>query len=87
MTSAPDLETDLNLLLGEIREEWEFTSALDAAALLKAHPVLAAHAFARAILEAENLSPYRESSWMRRLKRRFVQRYRADSISAASFTG
>jgi hypothetical protein len=85
MTPALDLETDLDNFLRELCEEWEFCGPLTANALLKAHPTLHSHVFARAVLEAAGMNPERESGWTRRLKRRFAQRYRDDGISAARF--
>lgn len=78
---APDLAADLDLLLEEIRVEWEFTNTLTGAEMLKGRRDMQSHVFARAIIEAEGMKPDREPSWMRRIKRRFVQRYRKDSIS------
>jgi hypothetical protein len=79
------LEADLEAFLQELSEEWEFAAMPDARALLKAYPILEAHRLARAVLEADGLKPDREPSWMRKIKRRFAQRYRADSISKDTF--
>jgi hypothetical protein len=85
MTEPLTLQADLEAFLKELGDEWEFAAMPDVNVLLKAYPVLEAHRLARAILEADGLVPDREPSWMRKIKRRFAQRYRADSISVATF--
>ena len=85
MTPATDLEADLAQFIHDLSAEWEFSGELNANALLKARPVLESHVFARALLEASGMRPDREPSWMRRVKRRFAQRYRGGSISAEQF--
>ena len=85
MARGPDLETDLNLFIDETAEDWGFNKRPDAAAILKGRAQVSALAFARAMVEADGMQPDREPSWVRRLKRRFGQRYRADAITAEEF--
>lgn len=71
----PDLEADLDILLSDMRTEWYFEAGLTAAELLKDGKPLTSKGFTEALLKAEGYKPENEPNMVRRIKRKFVQRY------------
>ncbi|WP_141688036.1 hypothetical protein [Bradyrhizobium paxllaeri] len=84
MKRKPDLSKDIDLLLDDLCREWGFCNRLTAADLLAHEAPLSANEFARAVLQAEGMNSELETSWMRRIKERFVDRYGA-SVSPESY--
>jgi hypothetical protein len=79
------LADDLNLLLGDLCTKWGFCNHLSGEQLVGEHDSLTAEAFADAVLLAEGLSPLTAVGHRRNLRRLFVTRYGAASISAAHY--
>jgi hypothetical protein len=71
----PDLDADLNILLSDMDTEWNFTAGLKAADLLEANKPLTSKRFTESLIKAEGLNPDNETNMVRRVKRKFVQRY------------
>jgi len=71
----PDLEADLNILLSDMDTEWNFTAGLTANDLLKSGKPLTSKVFTDSLIRAEGLNPDSETNMVRRVKRKFVQRY------------
>jgi len=71
----PELEADLDILLSDMDTEWNFTAGLKAAEILKDGKPLTSKRFTEALIKAEGLKPEEETNMVRRVKRKFVQRY------------
>jgi len=71
----PDLEADLDILLSDMDTEWNFTAGLKAKDLLKDGKPLTSKRFTEELIKAEGLKPEEETNMVRRVKRKFVQRY------------
>lgn len=71
----PELEADLDILLSDMDTEWNFTAGLRARDLLKDNKPLTSKRFTEELIRAEGLDPEDETNMVRRVKRKFVQRY------------
>lgn len=71
----PELEADLDILLSDMDTEWNFTAGLTAKELLKDGKPLTSKRFTEELIKAEGLKPENETNMVRRVKRKFVQRY------------
>ncbi len=71
----PDLEADLDILLGDLRSEWNFEADLTAKSLLDGGKPLTSKVFTEKLILAEGLKIEDETNMIRRVKRKFVQRY------------
>lgn len=71
-----DTDRDLQPFLDALCVEWGFCR-LRVEGLLEDGKSLTSPAFARAVLLAEGMDPDAEIAWMRKLKRRFSDRYGA----------
>ena len=74
----PNLADDLDILLAELCEEWDFCAGVSSADLLKDGKPLTSKRFTDTVILAEGMSLADEKNWARRIKRRFVQRYGQD---------
>ena len=72
---SPDLMEDLDLLLGLLRDEWDFEGGLRSSDLIEGSQSLTSKRFTDTVLDAESVLSGNRASWERRVKRRFVQRY------------
>ena len=72
---SPDLMEDLDLLLGLLRDEWDFEGGLRSSDLIEGSQSLTSKRFPDTVLDAESVLSGNRASWERRVKRRFVQRY------------
>jgi hypothetical protein len=84
MKRKPDLSNDLDSLLDDLCREWGFCNRLTAADLLTDGTPLGAGEFARAVLQAEGMNSEYETSWMRRIRERFIARY-GEFVSPESY--
>ena len=71
----PDLEGDLDLLLGDLCTEWGFCNQLTADELIANGGELTAEDFAACVLAAEAMNPEYEVEWRRRIRDVFRARY------------
>jgi hypothetical protein len=71
----PDLADDLDILLDELRDNWEFCAGVKGAELVKEGKMLTSKVFTETVILAEGMKLEDETNWIRRIKRRFVQRY------------
>jgi len=71
----PNLADDLDILLGELCTQWDFCSGLKGADLIKGDKMLTSKVFTETVILAEGMKLEDEKNWIRRIKRRFVQRY------------
>lgn len=71
----PELEADLDILLGDLRTEWYFEAGVTAKELLKDGKPLTSKRFTETVILAEGLKLAEETNMIRRVKRKFVQRY------------
>jgi hypothetical protein len=78
-------EADLDLLIGDLCTSWGFCNQPSAADLLGAGGAVEADAFAAAVLRAEGMDPELETSWRRRIRRAFADRYGRSQISERSY--
>lgn len=71
----PELEADLDILLSDMCTEWNLCAGVTAKDLLKDGKPLTSKRFTETLLLAEGLKLEDEGNAMRRVKRKFVQRY------------
>ena len=71
----PNLSDDLDILLGELCAEWDFCAGLKGTDLVKDGKMLTSKVFTETVILAEGMALKEEKNWIRRIKRRFVQRY------------
>ena len=71
----PNLADDLDILLGELCSEWDFCAGVKGADLIKNGKMLTSKVFTETVILAEGMTLKDEKNWIRRIKRRFVQRY------------
>ena len=71
----PNLADDLDILLGELCTQWDFCAGLKGADLIKGDKMLTSKVFTETVILAEGMKLEDEKNWIRRIKRRFVQRY------------
>ena len=71
----PNLADDLDILLGELCAEWDFCAGVKGADLIKNGKMLTSKVFTETVILAEGMTLKDEKNWIRRIKRRFVQRY------------
>lgn len=71
----PNLADDLDILLGELCTEWDFCAGVKGADLVKNGKMLTSKVFTETVILAEGMVLKDEKNWIRRIKRRFVQRY------------
>lgn len=71
----PDLADDLDILLAELCDNWDFCAGVKGAELVKEGKMLTSKVFTETIILAEGMKLEDETNWMRRIKRKFVQRY------------
>jgi len=71
----PNLADDLDILLGELCTEWDFCAGVKGADLIKNGKMLTSKVFTETVILAEGMTLKDEKNWIRRIKRRFVQRY------------
>jgi len=71
----PKLADDLDILLGQLCTEWDFCAGIKGEDLVKDGKTLTSKAFTETVILAEGMSLAKEKNWIRRIKRRFVQRY------------
>lgn len=76
----PNLADDLDILLGELCEEWDFCACVKGEDLIKGGKPLTPKRFTDTVILAEGMSLASEKNWIRRIKRRFKQRY-GDEVS------
>lgn len=69
------LAEDLDILLGELCADWDFCAGVTGADLVKDGKPLTSKRFTDTVILAEGMSLKSEANWIRRIKRRFVQRY------------
>lgn len=81
---APKLVDDLQILIDDLCDEWNFCNKVSAEDLTENNKTLRALDFITAVIVAEGLKPEDEVNWMRRIKRKFVARY-GQSVSTASY--
>ena len=74
-------EGRLNRLLLDLCHEQGFCSRLSAEQLLQAHPILTDELFAKAVIEAEGMTPDHEKAHLKSIRERFIERFGA-AISA-----
>ncbi len=71
----PDLADDLDILLTELCDNWDFCAGVKGADLVKEGKMLTSKVFTETVILAEGMKLEDETNWMRRIKRKFVQRY------------
>lgn len=71
----PELEADLDILLSDLCQEWDFCAGVTAKELLKDGKPLTSKRFTDTVILAEGMTLADETNWVRRIKRKFVQRY------------
>ncbi len=71
----PNLADDLDILLGELCAEWDFCAGIKGADLIENGKMLTSKVFTETVILAEGMTLKDEKNWIRRIKRRFVQRY------------
>ena len=71
----PNLADDLDILLGELCAEWDFCAGVKGEDLVKDGKMLTPKRFTDTVILAEGMNLKSEANWIRRIKRRFVQRY------------
>jgi len=71
----PNLADDLDLLLSELCAEWDFCAGVKGDDLVKDGKMLTSKVFTETVILAEGMKLANEKNWIRRIKRRFVQRY------------
>lgn len=71
----PDFLADLNILLEDLAREWDIQHGLTAKDLVKGSKPLTSKQFTDAVIIADGMNPEDEHQWVRRIKRKFVQRY------------
>ena len=79
-----DLVDDLDLLIGDLCQEWGFCNQLRASELIEDRALLTAEDFACAVLQAEGMNTEFEPGWRRRIRNKFIKRY-GSSVSEASY--
>lgn len=80
----PELEADLDILLSDLCQEWDFCAGLTAKQLLKDGKPLTSKRFTDTVILAEGMTLADETNWVRRIKRKFVQRY-GHEVSARDY--
>ena len=81
----PNLADDLDILLGELCTEWDFCAGVKGEDLVKDGKMLTPKRFTDTVILAEGMNLKSEANWIRRIKRRFVQRYGYE-VSPKSWT-
>ena len=71
----PNRADDLGSLLVELCAEWDFCAGVKGADLVKNGKMLTSKVFTETVILAEGMVLKDEKNWIRRIKRRFVQRY------------
>jgi len=71
----PNLADDLDILLSELCAEWDFCAEVKGDDLVKDGKMLTSKVFTETVILAEGMKLVNEKNWIRRIKRRFVQRY------------
>ena len=71
----PVLAEDLNILLTDLCNEWDFCAGVKGEDLVKDGKMLTQKRFTDTVILAEGMNLKSEANWIRRIKRRFVQRY------------
>ncbi len=71
----PELEADLDILLSDLCQEWDFCAGVTAKQLLASGKPLTSKKFTETVILAEGMTLADETNWIRRIKRKFVQRY------------
>jgi len=71
----PNLDEDLDILLNELCREWDFCAGIKGQDLVKDDKLLTSKVFTETVILAEGMKLADEKNWIRRIKRRFVQRY------------
>jgi len=70
-----NLDEDLDILLNELCTEWDFCAGVKGKDLVKEGKVLTSKVFTETVILAEGMVLTKEKNWIRRIKRKFVQRY------------
>lgn len=83
---AATLDEDLDMFLDELCAKWNYRNELTGAGLIAAKTPVTAIAFTRAVLVAEGLKPDKEPNLVRRIKRKFIQRYGLE-VSRETYVG
>jgi hypothetical protein len=82
------LQSELSVLLDWLCVEWGFCIPPNDAERIAASTSLEAAEFATEVLKAEGFpSPEYEIEWSRKIKRRFVEHFGADSVSDKNYVG
>ncbi|MEP1230112.1 MAG: hypothetical protein ABJG88_05510 [Litorimonas sp.] len=71
----PELEADLDILLSDLCQEWDFCAGVTAKQLLAGGKPLTSKKFTDTVILTEGMALADETNWIRRIKRKFVQRY------------
>ncbi len=71
----PDLLADLNILLEDLTREWDLQHGLTAKDFITGSKPLTSKQFTDRVIIADGMDPAKEHHWVRRIKRKFVQRY------------
>ncbi|MEP6342310.1 MAG: hypothetical protein ABJ275_03270 [Maricaulaceae bacterium] len=69
------LAEDLDVFLAELCEDWDFCAGVTGEQLVKTNALLTPKRFTDTVILAEGMKLADEANWVRRIKRRFVQRY------------
>ena len=69
------LAEDLDVFLAELCEDWDFCAGVTGEQLVKTNPLVTPKRFTDTVIVAEGMTLRDEANWLRRIKRRFVQRY------------
>ena len=70
-----NLAEDLDVFLAELCEDWGFCAGVTGEQLVKTNPLVTPKRFTDTVILAEGMKLNDEANWVRRIKRRFVQRY------------
>ncbi|WP_409432880.1 hypothetical protein ACJ3XI_11825 [Litorimonas sp. RW-G-Af-16] len=71
----PDLFGDLDVLLTDLTQEWDLNHGLTAKDLIEGSKPLTSKVFTERVIIADGMKVEDEHHWVRRIKRKFVQRY------------
>ena len=82
----PDFLEDLNILLNDLTQEWDLQHGLTAKDLIEGSKPITSKEFTDKVIIADGMDPKTEHHWVRRIKRKFVQRYGHEvSVKTYSF--
>ena len=81
----PSLKKELYVLLDWLCVEWGFCIPPKDADRIAASENLDAAEFATEVLRAEGLDPEYELHWFRKIKRRFVEHFGSEAVSAKDY--